>query len=129
MANPRRIGFLVGALLFTVLAVPAPASSSVSKRNTELEGKYIITLKPNLDNSATGSHLACVSNLNTRNVAKRETVGIEKTYEIGEWKAYAGEFDDATIKEIKANPEASKVHLSLAYIWLTAFSGRERRSR
>src|SRR4051812_15954723 len=102
MANLRSFLLLVGALLPTISAAPKPASRSMARSDNVLEGKYIVTLKPNLDASSTESHLRWVSDLHARNTGKRDTTaGIEKTYEISGWKAYAGEFDDATIAGIK----------------------------
>ncbi|KAF1357751.1 subtilisin-like protein, partial [Lizonia empirigonia] len=40
---------------------------------------------------------------------KRNTAGIEQKYEIKDWKAYAGEFDEATIAQIKASPDVAFV--------------------
>ncbi|KAF1977963.1 subtilisin-like protein [Bimuria novae-zelandiae CBS 107.79] len=109
MANFPRLLLLARVLLPSVHAVPTPALPSVAKHDNALEGKYIITLKPNLDAPSTKSHMTWVSDLHARSITKRDTIGIEKTYAIGGWKAYAGEFDDATIVEIKASPEVASV--------------------
>ncbi|PVH93428.1 subtilisin-like protein [Periconia macrospinosa] len=99
MANLRSFLLLVGALLPTISAAPKPASRSMARSDNVLE-----------DASSTESHLRWVSDLHARNTGKRDTTaGIEKTYEISGWKAYAGEFDDATIAGIKASPEVAYV--------------------
>lgn len=108
MANLRSFLLLVGALLPTISAAPKPTPLPTARSGNVLEGRYIVTLKPNLDASSTESHLRWVSDLHARSTGKRDTtVGIEKTYEISGWKAYAGEFDDVTIAGIKASPEVS----------------------
>jgi hypothetical protein len=104
MASFRNLAVFFGALLPAVLAAPAPRAPEV------IPNKYIITLK---DNVAADSHLSWVSDVHTRSLSKRDTVGVENTYDIGKWHAYAGEFDEATIEEIKSNPEVSGSHFLL----------------
>jgi hypothetical protein len=98
MASFRNIAIFLGALLPAVLAAPAPRAPEV------IPGKYIITLK---DNVATDVHLSWVSDVHARSLSKRDTSGVEETYDIGKWHAYAGEFDEATIDEIRSSPEVS----------------------
>lgn len=108
MANLRNFLLLVGALLHSVSAAPRLGHPPTARSDAVLEGKYIITLKPSLNASSTASHLRWVSALHKRSAGKRDTVaGIEKTYSIPGWNAYAGEFDEATIADIKASPEVS----------------------
>ncbi len=98
MASLRRLALFFGALLPAVLAAP------LTGRNIgeAVPGKYIVTLK---DEASTTEHLNWISALHRRSLAKRDTAGVEKTYNISSWSAYAGEFDDETIAEIKANPD------------------------
>ncbi|KAF3041027.1 proteinase B [Didymella keratinophila] len=105
MINVRNIAVLLGALLPAVLAAPAP----ITKRDDIIPGKYIVTLKPGVDAAAAESHLTWVNDVHKRSFAKRDTVGIEKKYDIKDWKAYAGEFDEATIAEIKASADVALV--------------------
>lgn len=114
MINVRNIAVLLGALLPAVLAAPAP----ITKRDDIIPGKFIVTLKPGVDAAAVESHLTWVNDVHKRSFAKRDTAGIEKKYEIKDWKAYAGEFDEATIAEIKANPDVALVEPdTIAYLW------------
>ncbi|EPE09146.1 alkaline proteinase [Ophiostoma piceae UAMH 11346] len=108
MASLLRLALYVGALLPAALAAPAPAGAPMQRREEAIPGKYIVTLK---DSAAvdTESHLSWVTNLHRRSLSARNTAGIEKTYNISNWSAYAGEFDDATIEEIKANPDVVAV--------------------
>jgi hypothetical protein len=101
MITVRNIAVLLGALLPAVLAAPAP----ITKRDDIIPGKYIVTLKPGVD--AAAADLTWVNDVHRRSFAKRDTVGIEKKYDIQDWKAYAGEFDEATIAEIKASADVS----------------------
>jgi hypothetical protein len=99
MASLRNIAAFLGALLPAVIAAPAPRVPEV------IPNKYIITLKNSVASSDVESHLSWVSGVHARSLSKRDTTGVERTYGIGNWHAYAGEFDEATIAEIKANPE------------------------
>jgi len=104
MVNFRNLSILLGALLPTAFAAPAP----VTKDSVNvIQGKYIITFRPGVDSDAVLSHLSWVSDVQKRSLARRKTAGVQKTYEISQWKGYAGEFDDATIAEIEANPDVS----------------------
>jgi len=105
MINVRSLAIFLGALLPAVLAAPAP----ITKRNDIIPGKYIVTLKPGVDAAAAETHLSWVTDVHKRSFAKRDTAGIEKTYDIKEWKGYAGEFDEATIAEIKASADVALV--------------------
>ncbi|KAK0385676.1 hypothetical protein NLU13_6853 [Sarocladium strictum] len=109
MASFRNLAVFLGALLPAVLAAPAPRAPEV------IPGKYIITLKENVKPD---SHLSWVTDVHTRSLSKRDTVGVENTYDIGKWHAYAGEFDEATIEEIKSNPEVASVEPDyVQYLW------------
>jgi oryzin len=101
MINVRNIALFLGALLPAALAAPT------SKKSDIIPGKYIVTLKSGVDAAVAESHLSWVTDLHKRSLGKRDTAGIEKTYDIKDWHAYAGEFDDATVAEIKANPDVS----------------------
>ena len=113
MINIRSIALLFGALLPAALAAP------MTKRDDIIPGKYIITLKPGADAAAVESHLTWVSDVHKRSL-KRDTAGVETTYEIKGWKAYSGEFDDATIAEIKANGDVALVEPdTISYLYYT----------
>lgn len=98
MVNFRRIAVAAAALLPLVSAAPY-------KRAETIKGKYIVTLKGGASTAEVESHLAWVQNTHKRSLTKRDTAGVEQTYSIGDFAAYAGEFDDATLAEIKNNPE------------------------
>jgi oryzin len=102
MINARNIALFIGALLPVALAAP------MTKKDDIIPGKYIVTLKPGVDATSVESHLTWVKEVHKRSL-KRNTAGIENTYEIKDWKAYAGEFDDATIAEIKASGDVALV--------------------
>ena len=105
MFNVRNLAVFFGALLPGVLAAPAP----ITKKDDIIPGKFIVTLKPGIDAAAAETHLNWATDVHKRSFAKRDTAGIEKKFGIKDWKAYSGEFDEATIAEIKASPEVSSI--------------------
>lgn len=103
MVNFRSLATTLTALL--PLALAAPTEKQQSKREV-IPGKYIITLK---DSVSAESHLGWVQDVHSRSLSKRQTAGIEKTYSIDSWNAYAGEFDDETLEAIKASDDVRKM--------------------
>lgn len=102
MASLRRLALYLGALLPAVLAAPAVNH----KLPQAVPNKFIVTLKDGASVDA-DSHLTWVEDLHRRSLGKRSTAGVEKTYNIDTWNAYAGEFDEETVEQIKANPDVS----------------------
>jgi hypothetical protein len=79
-----------------------------------IPGKYIVQLKPDTDVASITAHHNKVRSIHARNLARRGGDGpngtpVEREYGFGNFKAYAGSFDDATIEELKALPEVSRV--------------------
>lgn len=103
MASIRRLALFLGALLPAALA--APVEGAVRREEAAIPNKYIVTLKPEASDSKISAHLNWVGDVHRRSLSKRDTAGVEETYNISNWNAYAGEFDDATIEEIKNSPE------------------------
>jgi hypothetical protein len=85
------------------LASAAPTQTQ--QKREVIEGKYIITLKDSASTSDVESHLGWVQSVHARSLGKRQTAGVEKTYNIDTWNAYAGEFDEETIAEIEASAD------------------------
>jgi acyl-homoserine lactone acylase PvdQ len=101
------------------LAHAAPVETPRAKE--VVPGKYIVQLKPDTDVASIAAHHNKVRSIHARNLARRgEQDGyvasrdglsgepVEREYGFGDFKAYAGSFDDATIEELKALPEVSK---------------------
>ncbi|KAI1871044.1 hypothetical protein JX265_006084 [Neoarthrinium moseri] len=105
MVNIRRIVLSLTALLPLTSAAP----TQKQQKREIIPGKYIVTLKDSASTSDVESHLGWVQSVHARSLTKRQTAGIEKTYSINSWNAYAGEFDDATIEEIKASADVVDV--------------------
>ncbi|KAK8035230.1 Alkaline proteinase [Apiospora rasikravindrae] len=103
MVNFRQLAVSLTALL--PLAAAAPVPEEQVKRDV-IPGKYIVSLK---NGANAESHLSWVNSVHKRSLSKRNTVGIEKTYKIEDFEAYAGEFDEATLEEIRNNPDVAEV--------------------
>ncbi|KAF4454235.1 alkaline proteinase [Fusarium austroafricanum] len=105
MTSIRRIALALGALLPAILAAPTEKRQEL----TAVPDKYIITLKPDASDSAVNAHLDWVGDVHRRSLNKRDTSGVEKTFNISTWSAYSGEFDKSTIDKIKKSPEVAFV--------------------
>ncbi|KAL6912568.1 hypothetical protein FSST1_010328 [Fusarium sambucinum] len=105
MASLLRLALYLGAFLPAALAAP----TAPSKRSDEIPGKYIVTLKTSASAAKVESHIQWVGDVHRRSLSKRETAGIERKFNIKNWNAYAGQFDEETIKEIEASPEVAFV--------------------
>lgn len=105
-----RAALYLASLLPLVAAVPLPQDTA-SAPAVPIPGKYIVTLKEGVD---TESHTSWVSDIQARSLSRRQDGttapdGVEQTYEIASFKGYAGEFDEATLNEIKASPDVAAV--------------------
>jgi cerevisin len=105
MVNFKNLAAIAGALLPFGLAAPLEAREQLP----DVENKYIITLKPGISSPEVETHLSWVADVHKRNIARRDVdlAGVEKTYDIADFHGYAGTFDEATIEELKSNPDVS----------------------
>jgi oryzin len=112
----RILAFAATAAPFLAQAVPltaAPLLLGANSTNAEVVlGRYIITLDPATDAASVTLHHNKVREIYSRNLARRDVnneedpgEGVDKTYELGDFKGYAGSFDAATIEELIALPE------------------------
>ncbi|KAK2605857.1 hypothetical protein QQS21_003697 [Conoideocrella luteorostrata] len=78
---------------------------------TVVEGKYIVTLRDGIGASALGLHMNWVRDVHQRSLGRRQLsfVGVEKTFGVGSFNAYAGHFDAETLERIKNNPDVAEV--------------------
>lgn len=105
----KNIALVLAAVLPLGNAAPAPAHEQVNARASEaIPGKYIVMLNPGTADSDVEAHLSWVSDVHARSLTRRETAGVEKTFNISDFSAYSGAFDDATIEQIKENPDVSR---------------------
>ncbi|KAF5027723.1 hypothetical protein F66182_207 [Fusarium sp. NRRL 66182] len=111
MVNFKNLAFAATTLFG--IAFAAPATSKIAKVDASevIPGKYIVTLKSDIDTSGIQSHINWVNdNAQKRSLDKRAEQGVERTYN-GRYgfHGYAGSFDKATIDEIKESPDVESV--------------------
>jgi oryzin len=101
--------FAIAAAATPFIAQAAPFASRPA--NEVVPGKWIIQLRPDSDAASIAAHHSRVRDIRARNLARRTygygplASGVERDLCIGNFKAYAGSFDDRTIEELRAMPE------------------------
>ena len=99
---------LLGAYLPGLLAAPVKPEET----DNVIPNRYIITLKDDIAAKDVSSHLSWVEDTHKRSLTRRDLGGVDNTYDIGNWHAYSGEFDEGTIAEIKDNPDVRGTRLT-----------------
>lgn len=118
MHSIKRTLLLLGALLPAVFGAPVQETRRSAEK---IPGKYIVTFKPGTDTAKIESHTSWATNLHKRNLERRDETsgevpaGIEKSYKIKDFAAYAGSFDDVTIEEIRKSADVA--HVEEDQIW------------
>ncbi|KAI1840993.1 hypothetical protein JX265_012870 [Neoarthrinium moseri] len=116
MVGLQQLALALGVIFPAVFG--SPIASAPQQKREVVPGKYIVTLKSGAAVSSLESHINWVTDVHRRSLSKRNTAGIENTYNISDWNAYAGEFDEATLEQIKANPDVESVEEDLVmYLW------------
>jgi oryzin len=108
MMNFKRLALILAAAL--PLGGAAAPLNSRDEPVPSVQGKYIITLKTGVSARDIESHMAWARDVHARGLGRRDLAGVEKTYDIAGFHAYAGEFDAATIEELRNSPEVSSLH-------------------
>ncbi|GAB0132377.1 subtilisin-like protease [Epichloe bromicola] len=114
MVSFRRLAtLLVAALLPLGHASPLPETRAASV----VEGKYIVTLKDDISAAALGGHMNWVRDVHENSLGRRQLsfAGVEKTFGVGNFNAYAGHFDADTLERIRNSPEVADVEQQQLY--------------
>ncbi|EXF81467.1 alkaline proteinase [Colletotrichum fioriniae PJ7] len=100
-------GFCVfGIAIASLLAQGAAAPHPQQQQSTAaIPSRWIVTLKLGINKSDVKQHLDWIHDTHRRSLSRRQTTGIERTFEIGNFHAYAGEFDQQLLAEIVAKDE------------------------
>ncbi|KKK25089.1 hypothetical protein P175DRAFT_0495699 [Aspergillus ochraceoroseus IBT 24754] len=112
MHSLKRGILLLGALLPAVFAAPILEARRPAEK---LPGKYIVTFKSGLEAAHIEAHTTWATNVHKRNLERRDQAdhdvysGVEKNFGIGNFAAYSGSFDDATIEEIRKSEDVAYV--------------------
>jgi oryzin len=117
--------FLTRITALAAVAAAAPffanAAPVAPPMNEIIPGKYIVQLKPNVDVESIAAHHNVVRSIHARNLARRDGddgpggAPVDREFGFGDFKAYSGSFDDATVEELKALPEVSRFARSIHY--------------
>ncbi|KAI0809948.1 peptidase S8/S53 domain-containing protein [Xylaria sp. FL0064] len=105
MYSIRSLVLFFGALLPAALAAPAKKPSVPEY----IPNKYIVTLKSGISTADFESHVDWARDIHAHSLIRRSTAGVEKTYSIKDFNAYAVEMDEATLAKIKASPQVAEV--------------------
>lgn len=98
---------LISLLGAVVPALAAPSGMTRRADPTFVEGKYIVQLKPGTSPEAVASHHNTVRSLLRRRDGSAGA--LEQTFQIGDFNAYSGSFDDATLAAISGLDEVLHV--------------------
>ncbi|KAI8962589.1 alkaline proteinase [Daldinia sp. FL1419] len=112
MFNVRRLALFLGALLPAAIAAPTPATQ---QKKEIIPNKYIVTLKDGVTSEDFKSHVNWARSVHARSLNKRDTVGVEREYQINKFNAYAGEFDAETLEQIKSHPDVAEIEEDQVY--------------
>ncbi|KAI4675426.1 uncharacterized protein J4E84_010020 [Alternaria hordeiaustralica] len=98
----RAVSLAVAATSFLAHAAPLPTGSTEDL----IAGRYIVQLKPDVDVVTFTAHREKVRSIVARHLGRRDDVdlnaGIDKEYNFGDFKGYAGAFDPAVVAELEA---------------------------
>ena len=108
MMNLKHIALLLSTLLAPAAAAPSQASREL------LADKYIVTLKKDLISPQVDSHVSWVTNIHRRGLERRAG-GIDKVWSKS-FKGYSGQFDEQTLKDIRASAEVRSRPLMISPI-------------
>ena len=99
------------------LAQAAPFCPAPAPPSDYIPGKYMILLKPDCDSATIDVHHNKARAIRARSLARRATpddgAAVERIYNFGNFKGYAGSFDETDIEKLKALPEVSSISLSI----------------
>ena len=121
MSSITRLAFILGAAVGALAApatagVPSIAGSAADSR--VVPGKWIVSLKPDIAPQERVNHFGWVDTVHRRSLSRRQSAGVEKTFDIGSFHGYVGEFDEDLIAEISAADEVRRNFFSLLHFLL-----------
>ncbi|KAI1816867.1 subtilisin-like protein [Poronia punctata] len=106
MASLRNLALFFGALLPAAFAAPTAKKPSAPEY---IPNKYIVTLKSGVSTADFETHVNWVRDVHARSLNRRDTAGVEKTYNIHDFSGYAVELDQDTLQQVKADPLVAEV--------------------
>jgi hypothetical protein len=115
MAWFKHLALVLLAALPRIAALPVIDDNDNS---ISVEGRYIITLQNNISTPDLRNHMSRVAAIQYRNSDNHmlPNTGIEKSYAIGEFRAYVGAFDLDTLQMIRNDTRVSKIALAMRFL-------------
>ncbi|KAI0828114.1 alkaline proteinase [Hypoxylon sp. FL0890] len=111
MASLRRLALFFATLLPAAFAAPTPAQ----QKREIIPNKYIVTLKEGISSEDFKTHINWARDVHARSLSKRDTTGVSHEYQIHTFNAYAGEFDEETLEQIKNSPDVAEIEEDQVY--------------
>lgn len=97
---------MFGIAIASLVAQGAAAPNPQQQQSTAaIPCRWIVTLKLGIDKSDVKQHLDWIHDTHRRSLSRRQTTGIERTFGIGNFHGYTGEFDQQLLAEIEAKDE------------------------
>ncbi|KAF9874381.1 hypothetical protein CkaCkLH20_07944 [Colletotrichum karsti] len=97
-------------LYYLVSGISVVLGHTLRTDNRAIPDKYIVSLKPGISSATVDSHLSWVRDVHKRrSLSARTIAGVEKTFDIGLFHAYAGSFDEEMVMEIEANQDVDRI--------------------
>ncbi|KAL0783530.1 hypothetical protein CaCOL14_001436 [Colletotrichum acutatum] len=97
---------VVGIIIASLVAPGAAAPHSRQEQGiSAIPGRWIVTLKSGIGKRDVDQHLDWIHDTHRQSLSLRQTTGVEKAFEIGNFHAYTGEFDEELLAEIEAKDE------------------------
>ncbi|GJD04563.1 alkaline proteinase [Colletotrichum higginsianum] len=110
MVSLTKLACALGIGAVALCAPGAAAQLSQDQQTSQaIQGKWIVTLKSGLAKRDVDQHLGWIEKVHKRSLGRRQTVGVERSFGIGSFHAYTGEFDDEVVAEIEAKDEVVSV--------------------
>ncbi|EPS35282.1 hypothetical protein H072_11364 [Dactylellina haptotyla CBS 200.50] len=103
---------------FSDVELPGPRTSDFDPPALQNKKKFVIVLKESVDAIQLRKHTIWASELHARYLKKRqdlglpvevEVAGVERTFDINRFKAYAGSFDRDTLEEIERSDDVAYI--------------------
>ncbi|KXH55440.1 alkaline proteinase [Colletotrichum salicis] len=100
------LGIAIASLVAPGAAAPHPQQQ---QSTGAIPGRWIVTLKSGIDKRDVEQHFDWIHYTHRRSLHRRQTTGVEKTFAIGNFHAYTGEFDEELLAEIEAKDEVNSL--------------------
>ncbi|KAL5612324.1 uncharacterized protein BROUX77_002480 [Berkeleyomyces rouxiae] len=103
MVSFKNLALLLAATLTFGEAGASPIQSTSDSQ------KYIVTLKSGISKRDLDAHLSWARGVHARTNASPDLSGVTKTFQLGDFTAYLGVFDDSAVDEIRSSADVDNI--------------------